>query len=108
MKIMKQHLSATVTDHFPQEVWRTLDIPNDAVHEPNVTNQYVFIRCIENVTIPDSTQMMNDVSEGADTDTMTPNRNFFQGGQLQHAGMCMIVRYERIRHLLFQGKVELI
>lgn len=110
MKIMKQHLSTTVTDHFPQEAWRTLDVPNDSVHEPNVQNQYVFIRCIENVTIPDSTQMHNDNSEQTDTDdtTQTPSNNFFQGGQLQQAGMCLIVRYERIRHLLLQGKVELI
>jgi DNA replication complex GINS protein SLD5 C-terminus len=108
MKIMKQHLSTTVTDHFPQEAWRTLDIPNDSVHEPNVQNQYVFIRCIESVTIPDSTQMNNDDSEQTDNDTTTPGYNFSQGGQLQQAGMCLIVRYERIRHLLLEGKVELI
>ena len=108
MKIMKHHLSTTVTDHFPQEAWRTLDIPNDAVHEPNVQNQYVFIRCIESVTIPDSSSTQMNDSQETDNETTTPSYNFSQGGQLQQAGMCLIVRYERIRHLLLEGKVELI
>jgi hypothetical protein len=109
MKIMKRHLSNTVTDHFPQEVWRTLDIPNDAVHEPNIQNQYVFIRCIDNVTIPDSTAMNEEDSEPMDhNDDSQPSYNFSQGGQMQQAGMCLIVRYARIRHLLLQGKVELV
>ena len=109
MKIMKQHLSTSVTDHFPQDAWRTLDIPNDSVHEPNRQNQFVFIRCIENVTIPDGNQMNEEDSEQLDDDAINkPNNNFSQGGQLQQAGMCLIVRYERIRHLLLQGKVELV
>ena len=109
MTMVKQHLSTTVTDHFPQEAWRTLDIPNDSVHEPNVQNQFVFIRCLDNVTIPDSTTPMNeDDSEQTDHDTIKPIPNFSQGGQLHQAGMSLIVRYERVRHLLLQGKVELI
>ena len=110
MKIMTQHLSTTVTDHFPQQAWRALEIPDDFVHEPNIQNQFVFIRCIENVTIPDSTAMHEeDAAEQTDpNDPSQSSFNFSQGGQMQQAGMCLIVRYARIRHLLLQGKVELV
>ena len=101
MKMMQQHLSTTVTDHFPQEVWRTLDIPNDSVHEPNIPNQYVFIRCREHVTIP------NPTPKDDPSPTTEDGRYISQDGQPQQAGQCLIVRYERIRHLLLQGKVEL-
>jgi hypothetical protein len=66
------------------------------------------VRCIENVTIPDGRQINEEDSEQGDNDAIRPSDNFSQGGQLQQAGMCLIVRYERIRHLLLQGKVELI
>jgi DNA replication complex GINS protein SLD5 C-terminus len=101
MNIMKRHLATTVTDHFPQAVWRSIDIPNDTSHEPNVQNQFVFVRCIEDVIIPDSVN-----HESNDGDAMIGN--FSQRGQPQQAGNCLIVRYERIQQLMLQGKVELI
>lgn len=81
------HFKATVTEHFPQDVWRQLDAP-DMIDEPDL-DQFVFLRCLENITIDDGT-------------VDKPN--------VQHhvAGTCLIVRYNRIRDFFLDGKVELI
>jgi DNA replication complex GINS protein SLD5 C-terminus len=80
---VERHLAATVTDHFPQEVWRSLEIPSDMADEPNL-NQFVFIRCKSDVVIYEN-----------------------GSAQPQPSGVCRVVRYERIRQLLLEGKVEL-
>ena len=71
-----RHLAITVTNHFPQAVWRSLERPVDDDHE----KAFCFIRCREDVMIGDA---------------------------LQPAGVCRVVRYQRIRSLLLEGKVEL-
>jgi hypothetical protein len=74
-----RHLATTVTDHFPQAVWRSLEIPADQRDGPDPA-AFCFIRCLEDVLI---------------------------GEALQPAGACRVVRYQRIRSLLLEGKVEL-
>jgi hypothetical protein len=108
MKIVTHHLSTTVTNHFPQDVWRTLDIPNDMVHEPDIQNQFVFIKCISDVTIPETIRPTNDDTDTGGSINPMSQDSMTGVGQYQQAGMCLIVRYERIRQLLFEGKVELI
>jgi DNA replication complex GINS protein SLD5 C-terminus len=75
---VEQHLQSTVTDHFPQQVWKQLDAP-DMIDEPDL-NAFVFCKCLLDVSIDD---------------------------QLRPSGSCIIVRYERVRELLLQGQVEL-
>jgi hypothetical protein len=73
-----RHLATTVTDHFPQAVWRSLDVPARDKPDPAA---FCFIRCLEDVVIGDA---------------------------LQPAGVERVVRYQRIRSLLREGKVELL
>jgi DNA replication complex GINS protein SLD5 C-terminus len=76
---VERHFQATVTDHFPQDVWKQLDAP-DMIDEPDL-DQFVFLKCLEDLTIDDDKH--------------------------HTAGTCLIVRYQRIRDLLLEGKVEL-
>ena len=81
---VERHFKVTVTNHFPQDVWKQLDAP-DMIDEPDL-DKFVFLRCLEDIVVEDD--------EG---DT-----------QLHTADTCLIMRYRRVRELcLHDGKVEL-
>lgn len=73
-----RHFQTTVTDHFPQDVWKQLDAP-DMIDEPDL-DAFVFFKCRTDVTIHD---------------------------QPFAAGTCLIARYNRVRHFFLAGQVEL-
>ena len=83
---IEHHLRATVTDHFPQDVWKQLDAP-DMIDEPDL-DEFVFLKCLQNIMIDDGTADKPNV-------------------QQHEIGTCLIVRYNRIRDLYLEGKVEL-
>ena len=78
---VQRHLQVTVTDHFPQEVWKQLDDP-DMIDEPDL-DQFVYSRFLEDAALDDG-------------------RDYFNVGE------CVVIRYRRIRDLFLLGKVELI
>jgi len=80
---IERHFKTTVTNHFPQDVWKQLDAP-DMIDEPDL-DKFVFLRCLEDVVMEDDNDMM----------------------QSHISGTCLIVRYQRVRELFLQGKVEL-
>lgn len=84
---MESHLNRTVLDHFPQDVWKKLDAP-EMIDEPDL-DTYVFCKVKDDVAI----------------DNGTVDRPNLQ----QHSeGTCLIVRYNKIRELLLEERVELL
>ena len=82
---VERHLQVTVTNHFPQQVWKQLDDP-DMIDEPDL-DAFMFLRFLQE-------------SELMGTNNQDPD--FFE------AGNCAVVRYRRVRDLFLEGKVELI
>lgn len=76
---VERHLQTTVTDHFPQDVWKQLDA-DDMIDEPDL-EAFVFVKCSDDIEI---------------------------GDQYHTKGTCIIVRYERIREFCLTGQVELL
>jgi DNA replication complex GINS protein SLD5 C-terminus len=106
LKLLEGHLHKTVLDHFPpQQVWKTLDAP-EMIDEPDLST-YVFCRSKEDVTIADGDgdgdrahPIRYDDTDDFDRDAAASYR--------AAAGVCLIVRYSRVRNLFLQGKIELL
>lgn len=81
----------TVLDHLPQDVWKNLDEPG-MIDEPDLET-YVFIKTKENVSI-----LVGNDDDGDDEPML----------QQHEAGSCLIVRYNLIRDLFMDDKVELL
>ena len=84
---VERHWQVTVTQHFPQQVWKQLDAP-DMIDAPDL-DAFVLVRFLE------PAELVVVGMGGKDPDFLD-------------TGNCIVVRYRRVRDLLLEGKVELI
>jgi len=85
-QLVEHHLRRTVLDHVGKDALKNLDEP-DMIDQPNL-DQYVFVKVKED----------SEIQGGTDEE---PTHD-------QHAaGTTLIARYNVVRELYSQGKVEL-
>jgi hypothetical protein len=77
-------LQTTVTNRFPQDVWRSLDEP-DMIDEPDL-DQYVMIKVVQDSTLYKGTEEPRSLD----------------------AGSSLIVNYRQIAGFLEAGAVQLL
>lgn len=81
-ELLERHLKRTVLDHLPKDAWKKLD-EEEMIDSPNL-QQFVFCKILEKVEID------------------------MDGIQEHEAGACLIARYDAIRELVLEGKIEML
>ena len=83
-QLLEKHLQTSVTDHFPQEVWKRLDEP-EMIEQPD-SDQYVMVRVLEDSTIRKGSEEARTLEKGSN----------------------LIVNYREIRPFLESGALQLL
>lgn len=87
-----EHIEKTVTDHFPQSVWKKLDEP-EMVQSPNL-DEFCWVRVLQDITLHLSQSQSSQYDD--DVDAHRYNK-----------GSVLVIPYSRVRDLIQEQKVEL-
>lgn len=98
-ELFQSHMERTVTDHLKKGAWKQLDAP-EMIDRPNL-DTYVFCNVLEEGGVIVNNNVGLDLSEEVEEDG---------GGRQQHfdKGSHIFVRYQVVRDLVSEGKVELL
>lgn len=93
-ELLESHFNRSVLDHFPKKPWRKLDEP-EMIDRPNM-DRFVFCKALETVEINNHDPLSGEEQQS--------EFNI----QEHQTGECLIVRYNAIRELVLEGKVEIL
>jgi len=97
-ELLEKHLRRTVLNHMPRDSLKKLDEP-EMIDSPDL-DEYVFCKIMENVVIGDETSGINEEDD--------ENFDGMDGPQEYAAGSSLIARYDLVKDLVLEGKIELL
>lgn len=96
-ELFEEHMRRSVTNHFPKDIWKSLD-SNQMIERPDL-DTYVFAEIVSEDAVEIDNYCGLNINEEEETEERY--RSYEPGDKL-------FLRYRCIRELILQGKVELL